>query len=108
MLTYTNRVNKEGKSVFIKYHFIAKHGQKQLKNEDATRLSGEDPDYSKRALWEAMENGEEVEWTAKVQIMKPEEADPHKLGFDPFDVTKIWPRGQFPVSTYAFSRKVVF
>lgn len=29
--------------------------------------------------------------------MKPEEADPLKLGFDPFDVTKVWPRGDFPM-----------
>lgn len=56
-----------------------------------------DPDYAKRDLWQAIEKGEKVTWTAKVQIMKPEEADPTKLGFDPFDVTKVWPRGQFPV-----------
>ena len=30
--------------------------------------------------------------------MKPEQADAAKLGFDPFDVTKIWPRKDFPVS----------
>jgi catalase len=91
-------VNKEGKFVYIKYHFIAKHGQKQLTEPEAIRTSGEDPDYSKRQLWEAIERGDEIEWTAKVQIMQPDEADPEKLGFDPFDVTKIWPRAQFPVS----------
>lgn len=83
--------------MYIKYHFIATHGQKQLSEPEAIRISGEDPDYSKRQLWDAIENGEEIEWTAKVQIMKPEEADAKKLGFDPFDVTKVWPRGQFPV-----------
>lgn len=34
-----------------------------------------------------------------MQIMKPEEADPRELGFDPFDVTKVWPKKQFPVRT---------
>jgi catalase len=91
-------VNKEGKFVYIKYHFLAKHGQKQFTQPEAMKMSGEDPDYSKRELWEAMEKGEEVEWTAKVQIMQPEDADANVLGFDPFDVTKIWPRGQFPVT----------
>lgn len=62
-------------------------------------MSGVDPDYSKRDLWDAIEKGEEITWTAKVQIMEPNEADPEKLGFDPFDVTKIWPRDQFPVRT---------
>lgn len=60
-------------------------------------MSGEDPDYAKRDLWQAIERGENITWTAKVQIMQPNEADPEKLGFDPFDVTKVWPREQFPV-----------
>lgn len=64
-------------------------------------MSGENPDYSKQELWEAIENGEELVWHAKVQIMEPGEADPHTLGFDPFDVTKVWPRGQFPVHSSA-------
>ncbi|KAI7492813.1 heme-dependent catalase [Hortaea werneckii] len=93
-------VNKEGKFVYIKYHFIAKHGQKQLTQPEAIRISGEDPDYSKRQLWDAIERGEEIEWTAKVQIMQPDEADPEKLGFDPFDVTKVWPRKQFPMHDF--------
>ncbi|PQE10581.1 catalase protein [Rutstroemia sp. NJR-2017a BVV2] len=93
-------VNKEGKFVYIKYHFLAKHGQKQFTQEEATRLCGEDPDYSKRELWEGIENGEEIEWTAHVQIMQPHEADPNLLGFDPFDVTKVWPRAQFPMHEF--------
>ena len=92
-------MNRDGKFVYIKYHFIAKHGQKQFTAEEVLKLSGEDPDYSKKELWEGIENGERPEWTAKVQIMEPEEADFEKLGFDPFDVTKVWPRDQFPVGT---------
>ena len=93
-------VNTEGKFVYIKYHFIAKHGQKQFTQEQATQMCGEDPDYSKRDLWETIEREEEIEWTAKVQIMEPEDADPDKLGFDPFDVTKVWPRSQFPMQEF--------
>lgn len=93
-------VNKNGEFVYIKYSFIAKHGQKQFTADEAIRMSGEDPDYSKRDLWDRIERGEEIEWTAKVQVMKPEEADMNILGFDPFDVTKVWPRDQFPVSTF--------
>lgn len=81
-------VNKEGKFVYIKYHFIANHGQKQFTEPEASRISGEDPDYSKRDLWETIERGEEVKWTAYIQVMQPDDADPENLGFDPFDVTK--------------------
>ncbi|KAK3621652.1 hypothetical protein LTR56_022691 [Elasticomyces elasticus] len=93
-------VNKKGDFVYIKYHFLAKHGQKQLTEPEAIRISGENPDYSKMQLWDAIEAGQEIEWTAKVQIMKPEEADAEKLGFDPFDVTKVWPRKDFPMHEF--------
>ena len=97
MRSLFTRVNKNGDFVYVKYHFIADHGQKQFTGEEATRLMGEDPDYSKHDLWQAIEKGEQISWTAHVQIMQPEEADPIRLGFDPFDVTKVWPKGKFPV-----------
>jgi catalase len=84
--------------VYVKYHFLADGGQKQFTRQEAVEMSGINPDYSKQDLWQAIEKGEEISYTAHFQVMKPEEADPAKLGFDPFDVTKIWPRGQFPVS----------
>ncbi|KAL3417040.1 putative catalase [Aspergillus fumigatus] len=84
-----SRVNKRGEFVYIKYHFIADRGQKQSTADEAIQMCGEDPDFSKRDLYQAIEKGEKISWTAHVQIMKPEEADPTKLGFDPFDVTKL-------------------
>jgi catalase len=93
-------VNAEGKFVYIKYHFLADHGQKQFNADEALRYGGEDPDYSKRELWRTIENGKELTWTAYVQVMKPEDADPEKLGFDPFDVTKVWPKKQFPLQEF--------
>ncbi|KAJ1327072.1 catalase [Microdochium nivale] len=93
-------VNKNGEFVYIKYHFIAKHGQKTFTDEEAVAMCGRDPDYSKRDLWSAIEKGDEIEWTAKVQVMQPNEADPDVLGFDPFDVTKVWPRDKFPMKEF--------
>nr|RBQ91288.1 hypothetical protein FVER53263_05529 [Fusarium verticillioides] len=93
-------VNSNGEFVYIKYHFIAKHGQKQFTDSEAMQMCGEDPDYSKRDLWEATENGEEIEWTAHVQVMDPRQADLDKLGFDPFDVSKVWPQSQFPMKEF--------
>ncbi|KAF3492093.1 uncharacterized protein GIQ15_01610 [Arthroderma uncinatum] len=90
-------VNQEGEYVYVKYHFLADDGQRQFTRSEAVQMSGEDPDYSKRDLWSAIENGEKISWTAYVQVMKPEEADATKLKFDPFDVTKVWPRALFPM-----------
>jgi catalase len=93
-------VNKDGKFVYIKYHFLADGGQKQFSMPEAILHCGEDPDFAKRDLWDAIEDGERISWTAHVQIMEPDEADPTKLDFDPFDVTKVWPRGQFPMHEF--------
>ncbi|KAK5091375.1 hypothetical protein LTR05_001558 [Lithohypha guttulata] len=93
-------VNKNGEFVYIKYHFICDQGQKQFTRQEAVEMGGINPDFSKQDLWEAIERQEPISWTAKVQIMKPEEADPEILGFDPFDVTKVWPRGQFPMHDF--------
>lgn len=90
----------------MKYHFVANHGQKQFTADEAVQLAGEDPDFSKRDLWRAIEQGEPVTWTANVQIMKPEEADPKKLGFDPFDVTKVWPKSKFRVSRESIGPRI--
>ncbi|KAL6720156.1 hypothetical protein ACLMJK_002077 [Lecanora helva] len=98
-------VNKDGKFVYIKYHFLAENGQKQMTEPEAIKTSGIDPDYSKRQLWDTIEDGKEVVWRANVQIMQPEDADPNELGFDPFDVTKVWPRKQFPM--HEFGRLVL-
>ncbi|KAL3478176.1 catalase-like domain-containing protein [Aspergillus californicus] len=82
-------VNTDGNFVYIKYHFLADHGQKQFTADEALRYGGEDADYSKRDLWQAIEKGEQISWTAYVQ-----------LGFDPFDVTKVWPKKQFPLQEF--------
>ncbi|ETN45028.1 uncharacterized protein HMPREF1541_09904 [Cyphellophora europaea CBS 101466] len=93
-------VNAKGEFVYVKYHFLADQGQKQFTRQEAVEMSGIDPDYSKRDLWQAIEKGEDISYTAHVQIMKPEEADPAELGFDPFDVTKVWPRKRFPMQEF--------
>ncbi|KAK8853031.1 hypothetical protein IAR55_003732 [Kwoniella newhampshirensis] len=56
---------------------------------------GIDPDYSKRQLYETINKGGSYKWTMMIQVMTPEEAT--QATFDPFDVTKIWPRTQFPM-----------
>ncbi|KAI0538580.1 catalase-like domain-containing protein [Xylaria digitata] len=73
---------------------------KTFTDAEAVRMCGGDPDYFKRDFWTAIENREELEWIAKVQVMQPNEADPDSLSFDPFDVTKIWLRDRFPMKKF--------
>lgn len=90
-------VNSAGQFVYVKYHYINQDGRQDFTFPEAVQMCGQDPDFAKRDLWSALEQGETPTWDMKVQIMSPEEADPDKLGFDPFDATKVWPRSQFPV-----------
>ncbi len=91
-------VNKQGKRHYIKYTFLKKGGQKFLSFLEAQKLSGIDPDYSKRDMHRQIEDGATPEWTAYYQIMTAEEAE--RTAFDAFDVTKVWPRDQFPLQEF--------
>src|SRR6185503_274075 len=74
-------------------------GIKNLTPADATRLAGEDPDYAQRDLFNAIERGDFPKWRVCVQIMPEKEADPwsKRTGWNPFDLTKIWPHKDYPL-----------
>ncbi|GMR47710.1 hypothetical protein PMAYCL1PPCAC_17905, partial [Pristionchus mayeri] len=88
-------VNAEGIPVYVKFHFRTKQGIKSLKPCEATKIGGEDPDFYIRDLFEAIESGNYPEWEMNIQVMTFEETE--KCPFNPFDVTKIWPKGEFPL-----------
>ena len=63
--------------------------------EKANLLAGSDPDYSIRDLYDAIEDGNFPSWTLSIQVMTPEQVD--SCGFNPFDLTRIWPHSEFPL-----------
>jgi catalase len=63
--------------------------------DEAQKISGKDPDFHRRDLWEAIENGDYPEWEFGVQIV--EEKDEHSFDFDLLDPTKIIPEEIVPV-----------
>ncbi len=58
-------------------------------------MAGKDPDYATRDLFEAIERGDYPKWRFCVQIMTEEQARTFK--YNPFDLTKVWPHGEFPL-----------
>lgn len=88
-------VNDEGKVHFVKFHFKPKLGVHSVAWDEAQRISGVDPDFHKRDLWESIENGLFPEWDFGVQLI-PEE-DEHKFDFDLLDPTKLVPEELVPV-----------
>jgi len=88
-------INDEGKVHFVKFHFKPKLGVHSVAWDEAQRISGVDPDFHRRDLWESIENGIFPEWDFGVQLI-PEE-DEHKYDFDLLDPTKIVPEELVPV-----------
>ncbi|MDQ3681947.1 MAG: catalase [Bacteroidota bacterium] len=88
-------VNAEGKSSFVKFHWKPLLGVHSVAWDEAQNISGKDPDFHRRDLWEAIEMGDFPEWEFGVQLV-PEE-DEHKFEFDLLDPTKIIPEELVPV-----------
>lgn len=88
-------VNAEGVSHFVKFHWKPLLGVHAVAWDEAQKISGVDPDYHRRDLWEAIESGNFPEWELGVQIV-PEE-DEFKFEFDLLDPTKIIPEELVPV-----------
>ncbi len=87
--------NEKGEYFWIQYHLKTDQGIKNLTRQEATRLSGEEPNHATKDLYDAIERGDYPSWTMKVQIMTPEQAKDYR--FDIFDITKVWPHGDFPL-----------
>jgi catalase len=88
-------VNGAGDSVLVKFHWQPKLGTHSQVWEEAVKISGADPDFHRRDLWEAIEAGEYPEWELGLQIFTEEQAE--QFSFDVLDATKIVPEELVPV-----------
>lgn len=88
-------VNAKGERFFVKYHFKTNQGIEFLTQAEADRLAGVDGDYHRRDLFDTIKRGDFPSWTLQVQIMPFKEAATYRL--NPFDLTKVWPHGDYPL-----------
>ena len=88
-------VNDAGESHFVKFHWNPKGGTHSLVWDEAVKISGADPDFHRRDLWEAIEAGAFPEYELGMQIFTEEQAD--AWSFDILDATKLVPEELVPV-----------
>ncbi|MGQ2992908.1 catalase [Variovorax sp.] len=88
-------VNDAGESFLVKFHWQPKLGTHSLVWEEAVKISGADPDFHRRDLWEAIEAGDYPEWELGLQIFTEEQAE--QFSFDILDATKLIPEELVPV-----------
>ncbi len=88
-------INAAGERVWVKFHFRSHAGWRTYTNAEAAEVIGRDRESAQRDLYTAIERGDFPRWTLKIQVMS--EAQAAAWRFDPFDVTKVWPHGEFPL-----------
>lgn len=88
-------INEEGKSTFVKFHLKPLLGVHSLVWDETQKIAGKDPDFNRKDLQEAIDNGNFPEYEVGVQLLAEE--DEFSLDFDILDATKLWPEEDVPV-----------
>lgn len=84
--------NSKGERFWVKWHLKTNQGIKTLQEAETAGLP---PFGAQQDLVEAIDRGDYPSWTVKIQLMTEEQAQ--TCAFNPFDLTKVWPHGDFPL-----------
>ena len=87
--------NEAGERFWVKLHFRTQQGIRNLSDEEAGALIAADRESHQRDLYEAIERGDFPKWTLFIQVMPEADAEQYRL--HPFDLTKVWYKGDYPL-----------
>lgn len=88
-------INAENERVWVKFHFRTQQGIENLSSEEAAKLIGHDRESHQRDLYDAIEENNFPKWKVFIQVMTEEEA--LNMPYNPFDLTKVWYKKDFPL-----------
>jgi catalase len=88
-------INSKNARSFVKFIFTPELGVHSLVWDEALKIAGQDPDFHRKDLWEAIENGAFPKWKFGIQVIP--EKDEHNFEFDILDATKVWPEELVPI-----------
>ncbi len=88
-------INADNVRHWVKFHFVTQQGIENLTDEEAATVVGSDRESHQRDLFEAIGNGDFPKWKMYIQIMTEEQAE--QMPYNPFDLTKVWYKGDFPL-----------
>jgi len=86
--------NAAGQRFWVKYHFKTEQGIQNMTDAEAKAMRAEDLDCHRRDLRDAIARRDYPSWRLDMQIMPFEDAASYR--FNPFDITKVWPQGDYP------------
>lgn len=88
-------INAKNERIWAKFHFKTQQGIKNLTDQEAEDIVAKDRESHQRDLFESIEKGDYPKWSMKIQLMTEEQAN--ECPFNPFDITKVWPHGDYPL-----------
>ena len=88
-------INARNERFWIKFTLKTRQGIQNLTDAEAAELVGQDRESSHRDLFEAIERKDFPKWDVYIQVMPEEQANTYHI--NPFDLTKVWPHGDYPL-----------
>jgi catalase len=88
-------INAKNERFWVKFHFKTMQGHKHYTNAEARKIVGKTRESTQEDLYNAIDRGEFPKWKMQIQVMPETDAD--KTPYNPFDLTKVWPHGDYPV-----------
>ncbi|MEA1949657.1 MAG: catalase [Thermodesulfobacteriota bacterium] len=88
-------INAKNERHWVKFHFKTQQGIRCLSDEEAEAVIAKCRESHQRDLYESIEKEDFPRWTMSIQVMP--EKDASKCPFNPFDLTKVWPHGDYPL-----------
>jgi len=85
----------DGSFKYVQIHLKTDQGIENLTNDEAAKVSMQDPDASTRDLFNSIQKGEFPSWTMYIQVLDPKEAETFRWNM--FDLTKVWPQKDVPL-----------
>ncbi|KAM3920256.1 catalase-like [Leptodactylus fuscus] len=87
-------LTKDGKTTYARFKCKTNQGLEFLNPKEAAEISGKDPHYFRRRLYELIQNGEYPSWILEMQLMTLKEAE--ELGYCYSNITLAWDEDKFP------------
>jgi len=88
-------INAQNERFYVKFHFLTQQGIKNFTDAESAEMKSKDLDFAQRDLFENIAQGNFPKWDMKIQVMTEEESRNYHI--NPFDLTKVWPHGDYPL-----------
>jgi catalase len=88
-------INAGNERFWVKFHFKTMQGHRHWTNAEAEQIVGKTRESTQADLYGSIRKGDYPRWRFFVQVMP--EQDAGQTRHNPFDLTKVWPHGDYPL-----------